>query len=91
MPCRLMHALVGAVLFTAPAIAQPETWRIDPPHTAAQFAVRHLGISTVRGAFTKAGGPAQYDPADVTKTSLDITIDAAPIDTRVEMRDRRSW
>jgi len=67
--------------------AQTETWRLDPPHSAAQFAVRHLGISTVRGTFTKVTGDVQYSATDPTKSSLDITIDAASVDTRVEMRD----
>ncbi len=47
-----------------------------------------MGISTVRGAFTKVTGTVQYDPSDVAKTSMDVTIDAASLDTRVEMRDK---
>ena len=46
-----------------------------------------MGISTVRGAFTKVSGSAQYDPADPSKTAVDVTIDAASVDTRVSMRD----
>lgn len=80
------------VAFAVPVLAtfafgQAQTWKIDPNHTAAQFSVRHLGISTVRGAFTKASGSAEYDPADPSKSSVEATIDAASIDTRVEMRD----
>ena len=56
-------------------------------HSTAQFSVRHLGISTVRGAFTKVSGSASYDPADPGKTTLDASIDASSVDTRVEMRD----
>jgi len=69
------------------AFAQVQTWKIDPNHTAAQFSVRHMGISTVRGAFTKLSGSAQYDPSNLSKTSLEATIEAASIDTRVSMRD----
>lgn len=47
-----------------------------------------MGISTVRGAFTKLSGSATYDPADPSKTSIDVTIDANSVDTRVEMRDK---
>jgi polyisoprenoid-binding protein YceI len=64
-----------------------QTWNIDPAHTAAQFSVRHLGISTVRGAFTKVSGSVQYDPSDPTKTTIEATIDANSVDTRVEKRD----
>ena len=67
--------------------AQVETWQLDPAHSAAQFSVRHMGISTVRGAFTKLKGTLQYDPADLSKSSLDVTIDTTSIDTRVDMRD----
>jgi polyisoprenoid-binding protein YceI len=70
-----------------PAAAQTETWKLDPMHSAAQFAVRHMGISTVRGAFTKVNGTVQYDKTNPAKSSIDVTIDAASIDTRVEMRD----
>jgi polyisoprenoid-binding protein YceI len=84
-------AFLFASLFVSslvsPAVAQVESWRIDPAHSAAQFAVRHLGISTVRGEFRKVSGSASYDPADPSKTSLEATIDATTVDTRVDMRD----
>jgi len=83
---------LGLIVFTvvtlvASAAAQAGTWQIDPNHSAAQFSVRHLGVSTVRGAFTKVSGTAKYDPADPTKNSLEATIEASSIDTRVAMRD----
>ena len=74
-------------MLTGSAVAEVQAWNIDPNHTAAQFSVRHMGISTVRGAFTKVSGTAQYDPADPAKTSVDATIEAASVDTRVSMRD----
>ena len=64
-----------------------QIWKIDPNHTAAQFSVRHMGISTVRGAFTKVSGTVDYDPTNLSKTSIDATIEATSVDTRVEMRD----
>jgi len=72
----------------ASAAAQTGTWQIDPNHSAAQFSVRHLGVSTVRGAFTKVSGSAKQDPADPSKDTLEATIDAASVDTRVEARDK---
>ena len=84
---RSVFTLITALAMAATAAAQAGTWQIDPNHTAAQFAVRHLGVSTVRGAFTKVSGSATYDPADPSKTSLEATIDASSVDTRVEMRD----
>jgi polyisoprenoid-binding protein YceI len=84
---RFALSLLTAVLLAVPAVAEAETWQLDPPHSAAQFSVRHLGVSTVRGAFTKLSGTVQYDPADPSKSALDVTIDSASVDTRVEMRD----
>ena len=84
---RIVLTLVTALAMAATAAAQAGTWQIDPNHTAAQFSVRHLGLSTVRGAFTKVSGTAKYDPADPSKDFLEVTIDANSVDTRVEMRD----
>jgi polyisoprenoid-binding protein YceI len=69
------------------AVAQTETWYLDPPHSAAQFSVRHMGISTVRGTFTKVGGVV-VDSPDPSKASVNVTIDAGSVDSRVEMRDK---
>ena len=84
--------VVLSLILILPAAAQMQTsnlqtWNIDPNHTAAQFSVRHLGISTVRGAFTKVSGSVQYDPSDPAKTTIEATIDANSVDTRVEKRD----
>lgn len=66
---------------------QTTVWHLDPPHSAAQFSVRHMGISTVRGTFTKLSGTVTYDPANLSKTAIDVSIDAASVDSRVERRD----
>src|SRR5712664_3502197 len=79
-------ATLAAVL-ALPGHAANSTWQIDPNHSAAQFAVRHLTISTVRGAFTKVSGTVQLDDKDIAKSSVDVTIDAASVDTRVPDRD----
>ncbi len=84
---RFALVLVIVLAMTAGAFAQAGTWQIDPNHSSAQFAVKHLGVSTVRGAFTKVSGSATYDSADPTKDSVDVSIDASSVDTRVQMRD----
>jgi polyisoprenoid-binding protein YceI len=84
---RCVAVFTAFLILTISAAAQLQIWQIDPNHTAAQFSVRHMGISTVRGAFTKVSGTAQYDPADLSKTSVDATIEASSVDTRVSMRD----
>jgi polyisoprenoid-binding protein YceI len=85
---RVISATVLAGALSLPAAAATSTWQIDPNHSAAQFAVRHLAISTVRGAFTKVSGTVQLDDKDIAKSSVDVTIDAASVDTRVADRDK---
>jgi polyisoprenoid-binding protein YceI len=85
---RGISATALAAVLALPAAAATSTWQIDPNHSAAQFAVRHLAISTVRGAFTKVSGTIQFDDKDIAKSSVDVTIDAASVDTRVEGRDK---
>lgn len=83
----MVRLALCAAFLASSLLAQVETWKLDPPHSAAQFSVRHMGISTVRGTFTKVNGTVQYDPHDVSKSSIDVTIDAASVDTRNDMRD----
>ena len=85
---RFVLILLTALAMAATAAAQAGTWQIDPNHSAAQFSVRHMGISTVRGAFTKVSGTAKYVPSDPSKTTLEATIDTNSVDTRVEARDK---
>ena len=67
---RALTAITIAACFAISAAAQTGTWQIDPNHSNPQFSVRHLGISTVRGSFSKVNGTVQYDPADLSKTGL---------------------
>jgi polyisoprenoid-binding protein YceI len=85
---RFTLTLFAALAMAATGAAQAGTWRIDPNHSSAQFSVRHLGVSTVRGAFTKVSGSAKYDPANPANDSLEATIDASSVDTRVDPRDK---
>ena len=77
-----------AASLSLPAAAATSTWQIDPAHSSAQFAVKHLSISTVRGAFTSVKGSVQLDDKDITKSSVDVTIDVSSVDTRVADRDK---
>ena len=62
-------------------------WQIDPAHSAAHFSVRHLMISNVRGEFTKLSGSAQIDPVNPAKSTVEVTIEAASLNTREPQRD----
>jgi polyisoprenoid-binding protein YceI len=76
-----------AFVCAAPSYGQAVTWQIDPAHANAQFTVRHLSISNVSGQFNKISGTVEFDDKDVTKSSVNATIDAASIDTRENNRD----
>jgi polyisoprenoid-binding protein YceI len=63
------------------------TWNVDPSHTHAEFSVRHLMISTVKGRFAEVSGTVVTDAADPAKGKVDISINVASIDTREAQRD----
>ena len=76
-----------AAALSLPAGAANSNWQIDPAHSAAQFSVRHMAISTVRGAFSKVTGTVVFDDKDISKSTIDVAIDANSVDTRVPDRD----
>ncbi|MBV9074201.1 MAG: YceI family protein [Acidobacteria bacterium] len=84
---RRLLVVLTFVLFTAAAWAQGSEWQIDPNHTTVAFTVRHMGISNVHGHFGKVSGSANIDDSDMTKSSVNATIDTASVDTGVQMRD----
>jgi polyisoprenoid-binding protein YceI len=77
----------AVVCLVAPGLLHAASWEFDPTHTGVHFKVRHLMISSVRGEFEKVSGKIVYDESDVTKSTADIMIDAASINTRVAKRD----
>jgi polyisoprenoid-binding protein YceI len=76
-----------AAALSLPAAAANSNWQVDPAHSSAQFSVRHMAISTVRGAFSKVSGTVVLDDKDISKSTVDVTIDANSVDTRVPDRD----
>src|SRR5215470_10696008 len=70
-----------------PGFAPASTWQIDPAHSSTQFAVRHLMVSTVRGTLGKVTGAVIIDTEDVSKSSVDATIDVTALDTKEPKRD----
>lgn len=85
---RIAAVTVIALLATLSALAQTANWNLDPAHSTAQFTARHLGISNVRGNFTKVTGTATIDEKDITQSQVSASIDVNSVDTRVEMRDK---
>jgi polyisoprenoid-binding protein YceI len=81
-----LSATLSAAL-TLPAAAATTTWQIDPLHTAAGFSVKHMVIATVRGQFKGVTGTINWDDQDLSKSSVDVTIDAKTVDTSEPKRD----
>jgi len=68
-------------------VPQSTTWKIDPTHSVAEFKVRHMMVSNVKGHFGVLSGSVTLDEADITKSSVEATIEAASINTREPQRD----
>ena len=82
----LTLAMVAVVFLAGSAIAA-DTYSFDVSHSSIGFSVRHLGLSKVRGNFTEFSGSINYDPQDITTSSVKVTIKTASIDTDNEDRD----
>ena len=63
------------------------TWNIDPVHSVAEFKVKHMMISNVKGQFPKVSGILTLDESDLSKSRVEATIDASSIETRDPQRD----
>ncbi len=81
-----LAALAAAVLF-APSAALAGNWTIDGAHSTAGFAVRHMMVSKAKGQFNKITGKIALDEKDLTKSTVEATIDVASIDTNNTKRD----
>ena len=62
-------------------------WTIDSAHSEINFTVRHMMISNVRGRFEKFSGTVDFNEAEPVKSTVDVTIDAASINTKEPNRD----
>jgi polyisoprenoid-binding protein YceI len=63
------------------------TWNLDPVHSVAEFKVKHMMISHVKGQFTGISGALMLDESDIANSSVEATIDASSIQTRDVQRD----
>jgi polyisoprenoid-binding protein YceI len=62
-------------------------WQIDPKHTLVEFAVTYLAFTTVKGHFEGVSGTMRLDDADPARSSVEVEIDAASLNTREGRRD----
>lgn len=81
----------GLLALLPMVIAMPlaaATWEIDSVHSSAQFSVRHMMVSNIRGEFGKVTGTVEFDGKDLETIRVEATIDATTIDTREADRDK---
>lgn len=84
----LMKKLISVLLAAAlPLSAFAATWKGDPAHSRLSFAVTHLGISEITGAFKAFDVVITSEKADFSDAVFDLSVDVASIDTEVEKRD----
>ena len=69
------------------ATSATTTWKIDPVHSSAQFKVKHMMISNVKGEFGGITGSLQSETSDLTNSKVEASIAAATITTGDEQRD----
>jgi polyisoprenoid-binding protein YceI len=81
----LVLTTIGALWI--PASASATTWELDPAHSGMEFSVRHMMVSTVKGRFEKIKGTVEFDDKDVTKSTVEVTIDLASVNTNEPKRD----
>ena len=63
------------------------TWEIDPAHTVAEFAIKHMMVATTKGRFKRVEGTITLDEQNPTASSATVTIDVASVDSGDEKRD----
>ncbi len=84
---RFVVIALTLLFVTLPLSALASTWTLDPDHSSAQFKVRHLMISNVKGVFEKMGGVLNLDDRDITKSHVDVKIEITSINTNIKGRD----
>jgi polyisoprenoid-binding protein YceI len=88
-PALALFTLVTALAHPLPARGQGTTWTIDAGHSAAQFSVRHMVVSNVKGQFDGPTGTVTFDPANIPGTlRVEASLDARTINTRNPDRDK---
>ncbi len=87
-----MLRMIGCLFAAASAVvgssaAAADAYRIEPSHVDVLFSANHMGFSNTHGFFRKIDGTLSFDPDDVTRSQVDVTIDATSLDTKHALRD----
>jgi len=84
---RAIPALLATLLVATAASADSAEWAIDTSHSHVGFNISHLVVSSVDGRFKDFSGKVTLDEADLTKSSVDLSIKVNSINTDDEKRD----
>ena len=84
---KILRTVLAVAALAAPTFAFGSTWEIDPSHSSATFAVRHLMVNSVRGELGKVTGMVELDDKDVSKSSIQASVEMGGINTREPKRD----
>jgi len=86
---KLLATVLGSMALALPlsAIAQTSTWMPDKAHSEVDFSILHMSLSKVHGRIGLSSGQIVWNEADVTKSTVNMTIDVSTIDTGVAPRD----
>jgi polyisoprenoid-binding protein YceI len=85
---RIFTASLSALLLIGvSAFAQSTSWTIDKNHSQVNFAIKHMGVSTVRGSISGITGTIVWDEKDPSKSSVEATMDTTTVDTNNAARD----
>lgn len=82
-----LKSAVTLLAVAAPSFAFASAWEIDSSHSSAQFGVKHMMVSTVRGTFSNVKGTINLDDKDITKSTIEATLDATTVNTNEPKRD----
>ena len=80
-------AAAAAGLFLAGSAFAADTYEIDPTHAWVGFKTNHAGWANAQGTFKTVTGTITFDKDDVTKSAIELTIEAGSIDTNNDKRD----
>ena len=80
-------ALLGAALLSAPALAEPQSFELDPEHTSITFSTHHLELADVVGQFLSVSGGFTYDEAAGSVSDMSVAIQADSVFTNHDARD----
>ncbi len=87
MKTAILLALAAVGFGFSPGFVQASTWEVDPSHSNIEFSVRHMMATTVKGQFEKVKGTLDFDDKDITKSTVEVSIDLGSVNTHEPKRD----